>query len=327
MKRRAFLLAPLLLAACDVRKGARPLFAADSQPEDYPTTQGLYAIDRMLNERTNGEMRVRVYPGGQMGAEKDTLEIAVFGGLDLTRVNLAPLNSIAPETIVFALPFLFRSIAHSRAAFDGPIGRRILEGMMPYGLRGMCYYDSGARSIYNTKRPVVSPDDLAGMKIRVQNSDIYVAMIQALGANPTPIPYGEVYQSLVQGVVDGAENNYPSYESSRHFEAARHYSLTRHVMAPELVVASRRSWDRMTVEQQDELQAAATASVSFMRGLWDQRVGVSRQRVLDSGVKVVENVDHAAFAEKMLPVWDRFVKTAELRALVDDIVALEDGRG
>ena len=327
IKRRSFLLAPLLLTACGRAKGSRPLFAADSQPDDYPTTQGLHAIDRMLNERTNGEMRVRVYPGGQMGAEKDTLEIAVFGGLDLTRVNLAPINSIVPATIVLALPFLFRSIEHSRATFDGAIGRKILDSMMPFGLRGMCYYDSGARSFYNTKRPIVSPDDIAGMKIRVQNSDIYVAMIQALGANPTPIPYGEVYQSLVQGVVDGAENNYPSYESSRHFEAAGHYSLTRHVMAPELVVASRLSWDRMTPEEQDYLQNAASESVPFMRALWDERVGISRQRVIDRGVAVVEDVDHAAFAEKMLPVWDRFVTTPDMQATVDQIVRLGETMG
>ena len=327
IQRRQLLLAPLLLTACSKRRGARPLFAADSQPDDYPTTQGLHAIDRMLNERTNGAMRVRVYPGGQLGAEKDTLEIAVFGGLDLTRVNLAPINSIVPQTIVLALPFLFRSVAHSRATFDGRIGRKVLDSMTPHGLRGMCYYDSGARSFYNTKRPIVTPDDIAGMKIRVQNSDIYVAMMQALGANPTPIPYGEVYQSLVQGVVDGAENNYPSYESSRHFEAAGHYSLTRHVMAPELVVASRRSWDRMTPDEQQQLQSAATESVAIMRELWDARVEVSKQRVLDRGVQVVEEVDHAAFADKMLPVWDRFVTTPEMRSVVDDIVALGAATG
>ncbi len=161
----------------------------------------------------------------------------------------------------------------------------------------------------------------------MQNSDLYVEMMQALGANPTPIPYGEVYQSLVQGVVDGAENNYPSYESSRHFEAAGHYSLTRHVMAPEVLVASRRSWDGMTTEEQDYLQQACSDSVPIMRELWDARVGVSRQRVLDHGVQVVENVDHAAFAEKMLPVWDRFVTTPEMRALVDEIVEMGDNLG
>lgn len=322
ISRRTFFLAPLLLSGCSRRKGARPLFATDSQPDDYPTTQGLYAIDRMLNERTNGEMRVRVYPGGQLGAEKDTLELAVFGGLDLTRVNLAPVTSIVPGAIILALPFLFRSIAHSRATFDGPIGRAILDSMMPYDLRGMCYYDSGARCIYNTKRQIVSPDDMAGLKIRVPKSDIYVAMIQALGANPTPIPYGEVYQSLVQGVVDGAENNYPSYESSRHFEAAQNLSLTRHVMAPELVVASARSWNRMSNEEQAYLDAAARDSVPFMRELWDARVEVSKQRVRDGGVKVIEDVDHTAFVEKMLPVWDRFVVTPDMRAAVDEITAL-----
>ena len=145
-------------------------------------------------------------------------------------------------------------------------------------------------------------------------------MMQALGENPTPIPYGEVYQSLVQGVVDGAENNTPSYESSRHFEAAGHYSLTRHVMAPEVLVASRRSWDRMSAEEQSYLQSAATDSVPIMRELWDARIKVSRQRILDRGVQIVEDVDLAAFSEKMLPVWDRFVLTAEMRALVDEII-------
>ncbi|WOJ92238.1 TRAP transporter substrate-binding protein [Congregibacter variabilis] len=319
IRRRSLLLAPLLLSACAERKGARPLFAADSQPENYPTTQGLFAIDRLLNERTNGEMRVRVYPGGQLGAEKDTLEIAVFGGLDLTRVNLGPLTSVVPVTSVLALPFLFASIEHARATFDGQTGRRILDAMMPYGLRGMCFYDSGARSFYNTQRQIRSPDDMAGMKIRVTNSDIYVAMVEALGANPTPIPFGEVYQALIQGVVDGAENNYPSYEGTRHFEAAGHYSLTRHVMAPEVLVASRRSWDKMTAEEQGYLQAAATESVPIMRELWDARVAKSRQRVLDHGVSVVENVDQAAFAERMSPVWDRFVTTPEMRAIVNDV--------
>jgi tripartite ATP-independent transporter DctP family solute receptor len=321
--RRTFLLAPLLLSACAERKGARPLFAADSQPESYPTTQGLYAIDRILRERTNGEMRVNVYPGGQLGAEKDTLEIAVFGGLDLTRVNLAPLTSIAPITSVFALPFLFASIEHARATFDGAIGRRVLDAMQPHGLHGMCFYDSGARSFYNTQREIRSPDDMAGMKIRVPNSDIYVAMLEALGANPTPIPFGEVYQALIQGVVDGAENNYPSYEGTRHFEAANHYSLTRHVMAPEVLVASRRSWVKMTGEEQSYLQAAASESVPIMRELWDERVTTSRQRVLDHGVKIIDDVDRSAFAKRMTPVWERFVNTPEMAAIVEKISATQ----
>lgn len=320
LSRRHFLLAPFVLSACGRDDGTtRPLFAADTHPDEYPTVQALHEIDRILDRRTNGEMRVRVYAGGQLGAEKDTLEITVFGGLDLNRVNLAPLNSIVPETIVLALPFLFRSTAHSRAAFDGEPGQRILDAMRPHGLKGLCYYDSGARSFYNTKRPIRTPEDLAGLKIRVQNSDIYVAMVQALGANPTPIPYGEVYQALVQGVVDGAENNWPSYESSRHYEAAPYYSTTRHVLAPEVLVASQRRFDALPGEQQVELQAAARESVNYMRELWDRRVEASQKRVLAAGVDLTDDVDHEAFAARMLPVWDRFLTTPALRALAEDI--------
>lgn len=325
LTRRQFVLAPLLLSACGGRGDTktRPLFAADTHPDEYPTVQALHAIDRLLNERTNGEMRVRIYAGGQMGAEKDTLEITVFGGLDLNRVNLAPLNSIVPETIVLALPFLFRSIPHLRATLDGSTGRKILDAMSTQGLHGLCYYDSGARSFYNTKRPIQTPEDMKGLKLRVQNSDIYVAMVSALGANPTPIPYGEVYQSLVQGVVDGAENNWPSYESARHFEAAQHYSLTRHVMAPEVLVASERRWDKMTTEEQDYLQTAAYDSVPIMREIWDARVAAARSRLIASGVQVVEDIDRSAFSALMLPVWDQFLTDPKIRALADEIVGLE----
>jgi tripartite ATP-independent transporter DctP family solute receptor len=325
LTRRQVLLAPVLLSACSRDSGGpdRPLFVADAHPDEYPTVQALYAIDDILNRRTGGEMRVRVYSGGQLGSEEDTLEITIFGGLDLNRVNLAPLNSIVPETIVLALPFLFRSVAHSRAAFDGETGQRILDAMQVQGMKGLCFYDSGARSFYNTKRPVYTPSDMSGLKLRVQNSNIYVAMVQALGANPTPISYGEVYQALVQGVVDGAENNWPSFESSRHFEVARHYSLTRHVLAPEVLVASQITWDKLTPEQQVHLQVAADESVPIMRRLWDQRVADARRRLLENGIQLVDDVDHAAFAERMLPVWDRFLNTPALRKLSEDIVNLE----
>lgn len=317
--RRSLLLAPLLLTACSKRKGARPLFAAESQPADYPTTQGLFALDRFLDESTNGEMRIRVYPGGQLGAEKDTLELAVFGGVDLTRVNLGPITSIAPLTSVLALPFLFRSISHARATFDGSVGRTILDSLSEHGLRGLCFYDSGARSFYNTQRPIRSPEDMAGMKVRVPNSDIYVQMIRALGANATPIPFGEVYQALVQGVVDGAENNFPSYEGTRHFEAAKFYSLTRHVMAPEVLVASGKTWEKMGVEERQFLQEGADRSVSIMRSQWDSRVETARRRVTAAGVRIVEDLDHDAFEKAMTPVWDRFVTSPKMESIINQI--------
>ena len=324
LTRRQLLAAPLLLSACGRSEVAtdRPLFVADAHPSEYPTVQALYAIDEILAQRTGGEMRVRVYPGGQLGSEAETLEITIFGGLDMNRVNLAPLNSIVPETLVLSLPFLFRDTNHLRTALDSAPGKQILESMVPHGLRGLCYYDSGGRSFYNTRRPIHTPDDLRGMKIRVQNSDIYVAMVQALGGNPTPIPYGEVYQALLQGVVDGAENNWPSYESSRHFEVARHYSLTRHVLAPEMLVASERTWQKLNGEQRLMLQAAADESVPVMRKLWDQRVTDARRRMLAAGIELVEEVDHDAFVKRMSPVWDRFLVTPALRDLARQIADL-----
>lgn len=322
------MLAPLLLAGCSKRaQRARPLFAAETHPEGYPTVLALREIDRLLDQRTGGEMRVRVYPGGQLGVEKDTLEITIFGGLDLNRVNLAPLTSIVPEAQVLALPFLFHSVSHARAVFDGDTGQEILDAMTPHGLKGLCYYDSGARSFYNVRNPVRTPEDLKGLKLRVPNSDIYVAMVRALGANPTPIPFTEVYQALVQGVVDGAENNWPAYDSTRHFEVARHFSQTNHVLAPEVLVASSRSWAKLGAEEQDYLHAAARDSVAVMRTHWDARVEAARQHVLASGVQYVDDVDYAAFSALMSPVWDEFLTTAKLRQLSEQIVSAGRSHG
>lgn len=266
-------------------------------------------------------MILKTFAGGQLGEEKDTLEITIFGGLDFNRVNIAPLNSIVPETQVTGLPFMFRSTVHMRAAMDGAPGRRILEALEPHGLIGLAFYDSGARSFYTTKRHINTPDDLKGLKIRVQNSDLYVSMVEALGGDAAPMAYGEVYQGLLQGVVDGAENNWPSYESSRHFEPAPFYSLTRHVMAPEVLVMSAKRWARLSAYDQALIRSCADDSVPFMRQRWDERVEKSRKAVLDAGVTVVEP-DPAPFQARVQPVWDRYLRTDVMRQLADDIQAI-----
>lgn len=298
------------------------LRAADTHPDGYPTVEAVRAMASRLRELSDDRLNIRLYTGGQLGEEKDTLELTVFGGLDFNRVNLAPLNSIAPETLVPALPFLFRDEDHMRAAMDGVPGRAILEALRPHGLVGLCFYDSGARSFYTSGRAINEPADLRGLKIRVQNSDLYVAMIEELGGDATPMAYGEVYQGLVQGVVDGAENNWPSYESSRHFEAADTYSLTRHVMAPEVLLVSAHSWARISEADRALVRQAALESVPIMRALWDRRTYESRTRLAEAGVTVVEP-DFRAFAEKVRPVWDRFLTTPELRRLAEDIVAFD----
>ena len=307
------------LSSAGCGRGVRQSFsAADTHPETYPTVQAVRYMAERLSERSDGRMRINTYPGSVLGQEKDTLEIAVFGGIDFNRVNLAPLNSIAEETIVPNLPFMFRSIAHMRAAMDGAPGQRILEALIPHGLIGLCFYDSGARSFYTTKREIHRPEDLKGLKIRVQSSDLYVSMVRALGGNATPMDFGEVYQGLLQGTVDGAENNWPSYETTRHFEAARNYSLTRHVMAPEVLVMSRRAWLTLSIEQQDLIRTCARESVAVMRKLWDERVARSKEIVLQNGNKIIEP-DTQLFQQKVEPIWARYLSSPALRSLADEI--------
>lgn len=311
-----------LLPGCETER--RTLFSADTHPLGYPTVKATEAFGQMLAERTGGELGVRIYAGGQLGTESDTLEITIFGGIDLNRVNLAPLNPIAPETFIPSLPFLFTSTDHMRRSLDGPPGQEILASLEPHGLIGLCFYDSGARCFYNTRQPVRTPDDLRGMKLRVQASDLYVAMVAAAGANPTPIPLGETYQALVQGVVDGAENNWPSYESTRHYEVARYFSLTRHVMAPEVLVMSKRRWDKLSPEVREIVRGCARDSVPIMREMWDAREAAAQARVTAAGVQVNE-VDQAAFSARMGPVWDRFITTPRLRRLLEDVQAMGGG--
>lgn len=306
------------------RAKSRPLLSSDHHPADYPTVRAVDYMAQILREETDGRLDIRIYAGGQLGSERDTLEITTFGGLDLNRVNFAPLNAIEPMTVVPSLPFLFRSQEHLHRVLDGEEGEQILASLEKHNLIGLCYYDSGARSFYNTQKPIRTPEDMEGMKIRVQNSDLYVAMIRALGADATPMSLGEVYQSLVQGVIDGAENNWPSYESGRHFEAAPYYSLTRHVMAPEALVMSKSRWDKFSEADRALVKSAAKRSVPYMRMLWNERVNAAKEKLAAAEVYVNEVDDLSAFQERMLPVWDRFITTPEQRDVVDRIVAIGD---
>ncbi|MCK5748016.1 MAG: TRAP transporter substrate-binding protein, partial [Oricola sp.] len=259
--------------------------------------------------------------GGQLGVEKDALEITIFGGLDMTRVSIAPLSAIAAEAVVPSLPFIFRDTAHMRAALDGVPGQRILAALEPHGLIGLCFYDAGARSFYTRDKAILQPDDLKGLKIRVMNSDMFVSMVEALGGDAAPMPYGEVYQGLLQGVVDGAENNWPSYESSRHFEVAKTYSLTQHVMAPEVLVMSAKRWRKLSEADQALIRRCAKDSVPFMRALWDERSRKAEEHLRAANVDIAAP-DTQAFVEKVKPVWDKYLTTPALRALAEEIQAV-----
>ncbi|WP_155903838.1 TRAP transporter substrate-binding protein [Azospirillum brasilense] len=314
-----------LLAACAAGAllaapvSARDFRSADIHPGDYPTVEAVKYMGKLLSERSNGKLGVKVYPNGALGTEKDTIEQLKIGGLDMMRINVAPLNNVVPETMVTALPFIFRSTEHMRAVLDGPIGDEILAAMESQGMIGLAFYDSGSRSMYSAAKPYKTLADMKGAKIRVQQSDLFVAMIQALGANATPMPFGEVYTALKTGIVDAAENNYPSYESSRHFEAAKYFTLTEHAMAPEVLVFSKVSWDRLSKDDQAAIRKAAKDSVPYMRKLWDEREMKSKDVVVKAGAQIVEVANKQEFIDAMKPVFAKFANTPKLQGLVQRI--------
>ena len=326
LSRRGLIAGGLSLGAMAALPACKPLMSglftsADAHPADYPTVRAVEFMGRYLSDKTNGRLGIKVFAGGQLGNETDTLEITSFGGIDFNRVNFAPLNSIEPMTLPFSLPFVFDSVDHMRRVVDSEVGDEVLAAMDPHGLIGLAIYDSGARSFYNVRRPINTPADMKGLKIRVPASDLYVAMVNALGANAVPIPFGEIYQSLAQGVIDGAENNWPTFVGERHYEVADYLSLTQHLLTPEALVMSKISWDKLSASDQALVREAAKASVGEMRRLWDQRVAEAKATIAASDVAVNE-VDTAPFAALMRPVWDQFITTPQQKAVVEKILAM-----
>jgi tripartite ATP-independent transporter DctP family solute receptor len=317
------LAASAVALALSVPAFAKEFRSADVHPDDYPTLMAVKKMSELISERTGGKYTIKVFGQSALGSEKDTVEQVKLGALDMVRVNVAAFNNIVPETIVPALPFLFKSKEHMRKCLDGPVGEQILASLESQGFIGLAFYDSGSRSFYTTSKPIKTVADVKGMKLRVQQSDLWVTLIQSLGGNPTPLPYAEVYTALKTGVVDGAENNWPSYESSRHYEVAKNYSLTEHSMSPELLVFSKVVWDTLGKEEQDVIRAAAKESVPYMRQLWDEREAKSRAAVEAGGATIISDIDRQGFVDAAKPVYDKFAGDAKLQELIKQVQATE----
>ncbi|MER8444592.1 TRAP transporter substrate-binding protein [Mesorhizobium sp. M1066] len=298
------------------------LRSSDTHPDGYPTVEAVKYMGDLIKQRTNGRYSVEVYHSAQLGEEKDTIEQTQAGVIDLNRVSMGPFNGVVPETAVPSLPYMFRSVDHMRHVMDGPIGDEILKAFEAHDLVGLAFYDSGARSFYNTKKDIASMADMKGMKFRVIQSDVFVDMVNALGANATPMAYGEVYSALQTGVIDGAENNWPSFESAKHYEVAKHYTMDQHQIVPEVLVMSKASWDKLSPEDQAIVRQAAKDSVVKMRELWDAQEKKSRDIVEKAGVKVSE-IDKQPLIDAMKPVYEKYLSTPELKDLAARIQATE----
>jgi tripartite ATP-independent transporter DctP family solute receptor len=305
-----------LAAGCSRRQGRELLTAADVQPEGHPTVLGVEWMGQELERLTSGRISIRHYPSSQLGSEDDSIGLARFGAIDICRVAVAALNNAFPQTRLWALPYVFRSTEHTRAVVDGPVGTELLNVFEGRGLVGLAYYDAAPRCFYNARHPVTGPEDLKGLKIRAPQSDIFLEMIRAMGANPTPLTFGIVFSSLQTRLIDGAENNWPSYQSSRQFEVAPHWTQSEHSYSPDALLISREALDRFSAPDRDLIRDVARRSVAVMRQAWDKRSDEARAQVLAKGVKITQ-ADKAAFARSVEPVLAKYLKDPTLRRLHD----------
>ena len=315
----AALLATAALAGAASAECEITLRSSDTHPDGYPTVEGVKAMAAEVKEKTQGRICIEVFPSSQLGEEKDTIEQTQFGVIDMVRASFGSFNDIVPVTQTLSLPYLFTSPEHQHAVMDGPIGEEIAEDFAERDLIALAYYDGGARNFYNSQKPIQTVEDLKGMKFRVMQNDVFVDMMAALGANATPMPYGEVYSSIQTGVIDGAENNFPSYDSSGHAEVAKYFTLDQHLMVPELVAVSKATWDKLSPEDQEIMRTAAKNSASLQRRLWAEQEKASEEKVVAAGAEVVKDVDKTAFIEAMAPVYEKYADTPEEQDLIKRI--------
>jgi tripartite ATP-independent transporter DctP family solute receptor len=298
---------------------AREFRAADTQNEDYPTVQALLYMGSMVAERSGGRHQIKVFHSHQLGEEKETLEQTRVGAIDLNRTNVALIGNMVPAMNVLAMPFLFRSIEHMQKVLDGPIGSEILDSFEPYGFVGLAFYDSGARSIYNSVRPIRSIDDLKGLRLRVQQSEQMSDMIRSLGAEPVELPYGQVLTGLATRLIDGAENNWPSFVTTDHYKYAGYYTLTEHTMSPEVLVMSKKAWGSLSAEDQQIFRESALRSSRFMREKWRDLEERSRQQAEAAGVKIVTDIDRTPFEAAMAGLYAKAQRDPAVAQLIERI--------
>lgn len=274
---------------------------------DYPVSIGMESFLKEVSEKTENRIKGKIFHGGVLGSQPDAIEQIRLGAIDFGEFSLGPMGQVIPETNVVSLPFIFKSIPQMYRLMDGEAGAKIAEGMAKKGIVAVGWYDAGARSFYNSKKPINTPEDVQGMKVRVMNNDLFVGMIASMGGNATPMAFGEVFQSLKTGVVDGAENNPPSYESTNHYEVAKYYSLSEHLIIPECLCISKKTWDSWSEGDQKIVMAAGKASADLQRELWQAREAKSMEIVQAGGTTVNKIADKAPFQVAMAPVYDKFL--------------------
>lgn len=317
-----FLTSVLLLNACVSQHQGRILKLAHGLDPSHPVHSAMVYMADRCEEISDGQLTIDIYPSGQLGSEQQCVELLQIGSLAITKVSAAVMESFTEDFKVLGLPYIFRSKEHSFKVLDGEIGDELLLSTTPFLIRGLCFYDAGSRSFYTIDRPINHPDDLKGMKIRVMKSITAMEMVKAQGGSPTPISWGELYTALQSGVVDGAENNPPSFYTSHHYEVCKFYSLNEHTMVPDLLIVSQKVWNKLTVQEKEWLQQAADESVPVERKLWAESEKESLEIVQQEGV-TINYPDKKPFAEKVEALLESYKDNEKIYSLISRIKAVE----
>ena len=308
----------LFFLGCNPENNTKTLRLGHGLDVSHSVHKAMVKMGEDLFERSGGKLKLQIYPSQQLGTERESLELLQIGSMDMTKVSVGVLENFAPKMKVLGLPFLFRDREHSFTVLDGPIGQSLLNEGEQYRLKGLGYYDAGSRSFYTINKPVLEPADLVGQKIRVMESATAVNMVKALGGSPTPISWGELYTSLQQGVVDGAENNPPSFYLSRHYEVCKYYSLDEHTVLPDILLIGTYAWNKLNEQEQQWLSESVKESVTYQRVLWAEAEAVALREVEKAGVEIFRP-NKSQFADKVKEKYEGYKDDADIYSLIQKI--------
>lgn len=307
------------ITSCKEETGTKVLYLGHTLPQTHPVHKGILEFQKALEKKSNGTLKVKIFPDAQLGSEREVLELLQIGSVAATKVSAATLSNFVPEYHLLGIPYLFRDKEHQFEVLEGEIGKSILEKGSKFWLRGLCYYDAGSRSFYTSQKAIRTPEDLKGLKIRVMNNQMAINMVNSMGGSATPLAYGELYTAIQQGVVDGAENNPPSFVSSNHYEISKYYTLDQHSSVPDVLLIGTKFWDKLSEEEKVWVQEAADESSQAQKKFWNDSVEESMKIAREAGVEIIIP-DKSLFAEKSKSVVEEFVKEfPEMESIVNQI--------
>jgi tripartite ATP-independent transporter DctP family solute receptor len=309
----------LTFLSCKDVAGVKIAYLAHTLPTNHPVHKGMVVFADEVAKISGGKLKIKIFPDGQLGSEREVLELLQIGSIAITKVSSAAMSSFAPEYKVLSVPYLFRDNDHLFKVLEGEVGKNLLASGSDFLLKGLCFYDAGSRSFYAKSKPIREPDDLKGMKIRVQNDQMAVDMINAMGGSATPMAYGELYTALQQGVVDGAENNPPSFVTSKHYEVCKYYTLDEHSSLPDVLVISTNYWQSLTEQEQAWMQAAANTSVIAQKILWKENVEECMAILKEAGVEIIIP-DKEPFKQKTIAVQNALAKDPKMAQIINQII-------